>query len=141
MNEKMIDLTEEQTEYINEQLYMYDKEHIKYCLKGSVHIGIEMDGILVGGLNAYMSAYHILYVDIVFVAETYRRQGIGRKLICEMEQRAKAIGANMIRLDTFDWQGYEFYQSLGYEEVGHYYNQEDKFHEYFFEGNCNSKLQ
>ena len=132
MDEKIIDLTEEQAEYINEQLYMYDKEYIKYRLKGSVHIGIEMGGILVGGLNAYMSAYHILYVDTVFVAETYRRQGIGRKLICEMEQRARAIGANMIRLDTFDWQGYEFYQSLGYEEVGHYYNQEDEFHEYFF---------
>ena len=132
MDEKIIDLTEEQAEYINEQLYMYDKEYIKYSLKGSVHIGIEMGGILVGGLNAYMSAYHILYVDTVFVAETYRRQGIGRKLICEMEQRAKAIGANMIRLDTFDWQGYEFYQSLGYEEVGHYYNQEDEFHECFF---------
>ncbi len=132
MNEKLVDLTEEQVEYINEQLYMYDREYIKYRLEGGVQIGIEMDGILVGGLNAYMSAFHILYVDTVFVAETYRRQGIGRKLICEMEQRAKEIGANMIRLDTFDWQGYEFYKSLGYEEVGHYYNEEDKFHEYFF---------
>lgn len=132
MKEQLVDLTEEQSEYINEQLYAYDREYIKYRLKGSVHIGIEMDGILVGGLNAYMSAFKILYVDTVFVAETYRRQGIGRKLILEMEQRAKGLGANLIRLDTFDWQGYEFYKSLGYEEVGHYYNEEDKFHEYFF---------
>ena len=49
-----------------------------------------------------------------------------------MEQRAKKLGVNMIRLDTFNWQGYEFYKSLGYEEVGHYYNEVDKFHEYFF---------
>ena len=132
MKEQLVNLTEEQAEYINEQLYAYDREYIKYRLKGSVHIGIEMDGILVGGLNAYMSAFKILYVDTVFVAEMYRRQGIGRKLIFEMEQRAKGLGANLIRLDTFDWQGYEFYKSLGYEEVGHYYNEEDKFHEYFF---------
>lgn len=128
----LIDLTDEQAEYINEQLSMYDREYIKYRLNGSVQLGIEIDGILVGGLNAYMSAFHILYVDTVFVAEPYRRQGIGKRLICEMEQRAKNLGANMIRLDTFDWQGYEFYKSLGYEEVGHYQNEEDNFHEYFF---------
>lgn len=130
--ETINNLTEEQSEYINGQLYAYDKEHIKYRLEGGVQIGIEMNGMLVGGLNAYMSAFHILYVDTLFVAEEYRKQGIGRKLICEMEQRAKELGANMIRLDTFDWQGYEFYKRLGYEEVGHYYNEEDKFHEYFF---------
>ena len=132
MNEKIIELTEEQSEYINERLYVYDEEYIKYRLDGSIHIGVEIDGILVGGLNAYMSAFKILYVDTVFVADEYRRRGIGRKLICEMEQRAKSMGANTIRLDTFDWQGYEFYKRLGYEEVGHYYNEEDKFYEYFF---------
>ena len=132
MNEKLIELTEEQADYIDEQLHAYDKEYIKYRLEGGVQIGIEIDGRLVAGLNAYMTAFHILYVDTVFVAEAYRRQGIGRKLICAMEQRAKELGANMIRLDTFDWQGYEFYKSLGYEEVGHYYNENDNFHEYFF---------
>ncbi len=132
MSEKIIDLTEEQSEYINEQLYAYNEEYIKYRLEGSVQIGMEVDGMLAGGLNAYMTAFKILYVDTVFVADKYRRQGIGRKLIYEMERRAKLLGANMIRLDTFDWQGYGFYKSLGYEEIGHYYNEEDKFYEYFF---------
>ena len=132
MNEQLIDLSEEQSQYINEQLNLYNKEYIKYRLQGGVWIGIERDGELIAGLNAYMSFFKILFVDTVFVVEKYRRQGIGRKLILEMEQRAKQLGANMIRLDTFDWQGYEFYKNLSYEEVGHYYNEEDKFHEYFF---------
>lgn len=132
MKEKLVELSEEQSYYISEQLYAYDREYIKYRIKGGVQIGIEVDGVLAGGLNAYMSAFKILYVDTVFVTEAYRRQGIGRKLICEMEQRAKLLGANMIRLDTFEFQGYEFYKKLGYEEVGHYYNEEDNFHEYFF---------
>ena len=131
-NGMLIDLTDAQAEYINEQLHLYDREHIQYYHEGSIRIGIEMDGLLVGGLNAYLSAFHILYVDTMFVAEKYRRQGIGRKLICEMEKRAKELGVNTIRLDTFDWQGYAFYKSLGYEEVGHYYNEEDDYHEYFF---------
>ncbi len=132
MSVKFVDLSEEQAEYIDEQLQAYDREYIRYRLEGCVQIGIEKDGELVAGLNAYMTAFKILYVDTVFVAEAYRRQGLGRKLISEMEQRAKALGANMIRLDTFNWQGYEFYKSLGYEEVGHYHNEADDFHEYFF---------
>ncbi|MBR3507597.1 MAG: GNAT family N-acetyltransferase [Lachnospiraceae bacterium] len=129
---ELISLTEEQVEYINDQLEMYNREYIKYHLDGGVHIGMELDGILVGGLNAYMSAFHILYVDTMFVAEQYRRQGIGRKIMAEMEHQAKELGVNLIRLDTFDWQGYEFYKSLDYEEVGHYFNEADGFHEYFF---------
>ena len=129
---ELISLTEEQVEYINDQLEMYNREYIKYHLDGGVHIGMELDGILVGGLNAYMSAFHILYVDTMFVAEQYRRQGIGRKIMSEMEHQAKELGVNLIRLDTFDWQGYEFYKSLDYEEVGHYFNEADGFHEYFF---------
>lgn len=125
MSVKFVDLSEEQAEYIDEQLQAYDREYIKYRLEGSVEIGIEKDEKLVAGLNAYMTAFKILYVDTVFVAEAYRRQGLGRELISEMEQRAKVLGANMIRLDTFNWQGYEFYKSLGYEEVGHYHNEAD----------------
>ncbi|GAA0692696.1 hypothetical protein SAMN04487885_12614 [Clostridium cadaveris] len=50
----------------------------------------------------------------------------------EIERRAKLLGANIIRLDTFNWQGREFYTSIGYEEVGSYESVEDGFSEYFF---------
>lgn len=51
--------------------------------------------------------------------------------IC-VEIRAKKLGANTIRLDTFDFQGKDFYKSMGYEQVGYYRNDEDNFEEYFF---------
>lgn len=129
---KLVELTEDQAEYIDEQLENYDKEYIKYRLEGGIHIGIEENGALIGGLNACMTAFHILYVETMFVSEKYRRQGIGTKIMLEMERQAKELGANMIRLDTFNWQGYEFYKSLNYKEVGHYFNESDNFHEYFF---------
>ena len=50
----------------------------------------------------------------------------------EMEKRAKALGANTIRLDTFSWQGKEFYEALDYKIVGHYENLTDHYEEYFF---------
>lgn len=53
------------------------------------------------------TAFKILYVSTVFVSEEYRGKGVGKSLICEMENRAKKLGANVIRLDTFSWQGRE----------------------------------
>ena len=49
-----------------------------------------------------------------------------------MEERAKLLGANTIRLDTFDWQGKDFYEAIGYEMVGHYDNRDDGYSEFFF---------
>lgn len=79
-----------------------------------------------------MTAFKILYVSTLFVDKKYRRHGLGRALMEEVEKRAIALGANMIRLDTFNWQGKEFYESIGYEQVGCYKNEQDGFSEHFF---------
>ena len=132
MSKRIIDLSDTQLEKIEEQLSEYDMSHITYKLDGSIQIGIEENGRIVAGLDACMTAFKILYVSTVFVEESHRRKGYGKLLMEEMEKRAKALGANMIRLDTFDWQGKEFYEALGYESVGHYESTEDNFSEYFF---------
>ena len=128
----IIDLTEEQAEDIEERLEAFDESYITYKMDGEIRIGIEDDGKLVAGLDACITNFKILYVSTVFVDEEYRRKGLGARLMREMEKRAAAMGVNMIRLDTYDWQGKEFYETLGYECVGHYDNKEDGFSEYFY---------
>lgn len=128
----IIDLNEAQLEYIEDQLSAFDEQYITYKLDGSIQIGIEEDGKIVAGLDACMTAFKILYVSTVFVEEAYRRKGYGTRLIQEMERRAKELGANTIRLDTFSWQGKEFYEALGYQVVGYYENATDGYEEYFF---------
>ena len=128
----IISLNEDQVEEIQDKLESYNNEHIKYRIEGGIALGIEEDGRIVAGLVSYMSVYKILYVDTVFVEESYRRKGYGRCLMEEMEKRAKEKGVTLIRLDTFNWQGTDFYLSLGYEEVGHYRSEEDDFEESFF---------
>ena len=128
----IIDLTEEQAEDIEERLEDFDESYITYKMDGEIQIGIEDDGKLVAGLDACITNFKILYVSTVFVDEEYRRKGLGARLMREMEKRAAAMGVNMIRLDTYDWQGKEFYETLGYECVGHYDNKEDGFSEYFY---------
>lgn len=129
---KIITLDEKQVDEIEEKLNQFDEEHIKYRLEGNIQIGIKEDGKLIAGLDACMTAFKILYVSTVFVEEKYRRKGYGTELMQEMEKRAKELGANLIRLDTFDWQGKEFYQALGYEMAGSYRNNLDGYAEYFF---------
>ncbi len=128
----IIDLNEEQVEDIESRLSAFDESHITYKMNGSIRIGMEENGRLIAGLDACVTAFKILYVSTVFVDEEYRRKGIGAQLIREMEKRAAAMGVNAIRLDTFDWQGKEFYEALGYTAVGHYDHTEDGYSEYFF---------
>jgi len=129
---KIIDLNDTQTAYVEDMLSAFDEKYITYKIEGSIRIGIEEDGELVAGLDACMTAFKILYVSTVFVKETHRRKGYGRALIQEMEKRAKDMGANTIRLDTFSWQGKEFYEALNYQVVGSYKNTDDGYAEYFF---------
>ena len=128
----LIDLTEEQAAEIESRLGEFDEKYITYKMDGSIRIGIEEDGKLIAGLDACITAFRILYVSTVFVEEAYRRKGYGTKLIREMEKRAAAMGVNTIRLDTFNWQGKDFYEAMGYTAAGHYENADDGYSEYFF---------
>ncbi len=129
---EIIDLNEDQVEDIESRLSSFDKNYITYKMDGCIQIGVEDDGKLIAGLDACITAFKILYVSTVFVDEEYRRKGIGALMIREMEKRALAMGANTIRLDTFNWQGKEFYEALDYQCVGQYDNTEDGYSEYFF---------
>ena len=129
---KIIDLNEDQVEDIEARLSAFDENYITYKMDGCIQIGVEDDGRLIAGLDACITAFRILYVSTVFVDEAYRRKGIGACMIREMEKRALAMGVNTVRLDTFNWQGKEFYEALGYRCAGHYENAEDGYSEYFF---------
>lgn len=132
MDYKIVSLNPSQMNEIEEQLDEFDQKHITYKMDGMISIGIEHEGKIVAGLNACITAFKILYVSTVFVQEDFRRKGLGRALILQMEREAKKLGADMIRLDTFGYQGADFYKALDYQIVGHYANEMDNFEEYFF---------
>lgn len=129
---KIIDLSQQQLEDVEDRLNAYDEKFMTGKTEGSIQIGIEENGRMVAGLDACVTAFKILYVSTVFVEAEYRKKGYGRALMEEMEKRARAMGVNTIRLDTFSWQGKEFYEALNYEIVGSYENETDGYAEYFF---------
>ena len=129
---KFIQLTEEQVEALEERLEEYDQMHMPPAIEGAVQLGIEEDGRLIAGLDACITTFRILYDSTVVVDEAYRRKGYGRHLINAMEARARELGVNTIRLDTFDFQGKEFFEAMGYTLAGSYENAEDGYSEYLF---------
>ncbi|MCR1809253.1 GNAT family N-acetyltransferase [Haploplasma modicum] len=85
---------------------------------------------LVAGITAKLEAYKVMYIETLFVSEKYRKHGFGKALISYMEERAKFEGVNVIRLDTFSWQGRDFYLQLGYSIIASYELSDEKY-EYF----------
>ena len=63
------------------------------------------------------------YAGWLFVAELWvhadlRRRGIGSELLARAEERAIELGCHSAVLDTFSFQGPQFYPRFGYEVFG-----------------------
>jgi GNAT superfamily N-acetyltransferase len=73
---------------------------------------------LVGGVNAEWVNWGILFIHLLFVHEQFRGKGYGSLLLKEVEDKAKSQGCYLAHLDTFDFQGKEFYLKNGYTIFG-----------------------
>ena len=74
-------------------------------------------GAVDGGLTARIG-YGWMFVELLFVPDRLRGQGVGRELMQQAEVVAREKGCLGIHLDTFTFQAPGFYQKLGYEVVG-----------------------
>jgi len=77
--------------------------------KGQVIAGISGEVALEG---------FFAYIYVVWVDEKYRRQGLGRQLFEKLEEHVRVKKCKSILLDTFAFQGYKFYEKLGFECIG-----------------------
>jgi GNAT superfamily N-acetyltransferase len=74
-------------------------------------------GEVLGGLwGDTMFSY--LHVDLVFVPESLRRAGLGRRLMSDAEGEAIRRGCRGAWLDTYSFQARGFYERLGYSVFG-----------------------
>lgn len=82
-----------------------------------VHLNARADdGRVVGGIRAIVFLYW-LRIEVLFVDEDHRGQGIGARLLGEAERLAQDLGAKNAVLETFEFQAPQFYAKYGYVEV------------------------
>ena len=55
------------------------------------------------------------YLTDMYVDEAYRKQGIGRKLLVELESQLISLGVKKFYTWTKSYEGPSFYKKLGYE--------------------------
>jgi len=110
--------TENEIKYIRESLNQFNNEIVGDDGHTPLNI-VEYDdkGNAIGGILGG-TYWGWMYIDILWVHEAHRRNGIGSKLLCEAEKEAEARGCHHVHLDTMSWQAPEFYKKHGYEVIG-----------------------
>ena len=77
----------------------------------------DKESAIIAGITGFYGKSSV-QVDLMWVRENYRRQGIGRKLLHKLEFYALGKHCQIINLDTFDFQAKPFYEKHGYECIG-----------------------
>ena len=86
---------------------IYNKETIGFVIYENNTLTAALDGDIV---------WDWLYIDVLYVDDAYRGQGLGAKLIQEAEKLASVRKLTGLYLTTQDWQAVEFYKKMGYLE-------------------------
>lgn len=73
---------------------------------------------VVGGVYAKVLLGNCLSIDLLWMEEEFRNQGLARKLMQVLEEAAKDLGSHLSIVDTFDFQALGFYLKCGYTVFG-----------------------
>ena len=113
----------EQKEEITEKLQNFNRKTLNISDNQQsampISYNIQKDGQVIAGINAYLYFLQgVLHIDILFVEKEYRFKNLGSELLQKVEKNAKASGAALCHLDTYDFQAKDFYLKNGYEVFG-----------------------
>lgn len=109
--------TKEEIAFVNNALAKFNEEKVGADNHELLNI-VEYDennSIIAGILGGTYWGW--LHIDILWVAEKCRKQGIGSKLLKAAEEEAKKRGCHSVHLDTMSWQAPEFYKKHGYKII------------------------
>ena len=74
--------------------------------------------VLWGGIQAYWVNWGILHVELLYVYDQYRGQGVASMLLDHVTKIARSHHCYLAHLDTFDFQAKDFYLKQGYSIFG-----------------------
>ena len=105
-------------EFVDERLGDYNQAFLvdsRYDYFG-IFVRDETGAIRAGLVGSLYAGW--LFINLLWVHADLRRQGIGSALIAEAERRAIEFGCHSAHVDTFSFQGPDFYPRFGYEVFG-----------------------
>lgn len=104
-------------EYIHNGLRRYNANYADDAYKPLYIFLRDEEGRLVGGLlgDTY---WGWCAINIVWIDERFRQQGLGERLLAAAEDEARRRGCAHVQLDTLSFQARPFYEKLGYHVYG-----------------------
>ncbi|MGG7200531.1 GNAT family N-acetyltransferase [Clostridium butyricum] len=113
---------EEESELIVDKIVEYNLSKVPIIQESSFiwinRVIVDTYGDIIAGINSKMYCWNCLYIDVLWVKEEYRKEGLGSKILNKIEKVAKDKGCYLIQLDTFDFQAKDFYLKHGYDIFG-----------------------
>lgn len=126
---------EEESESIVDKIVEYNLSKVPIIQESSFiwinRVIADTYGDIIAGINSKMYCWNCLYIDVLWVKEEYRKEGLGSKILNEIEKVAKDKGCYLIHLDTFDFQAKDFYLKHGYDIFGILYECPQRHKRYF----------
>ena len=117
---EVVDGSEEDVDYICEQLDGYNKKHLndKHDYIKINRKLVNKDGKVVAAIMAGVTKVDVGWIWKLWVDEEYRGQGLGTLLVKHFEKKAKEKGATkIISQETFDW-NIGFFKKNNYSVAG-----------------------
>jgi GNAT superfamily N-acetyltransferase len=109
-------------------------EHLPYFTKRDHHISVEMlkrkleageiliaknDDEIIGDLRYNYFWDSIPFINLLYIAESYRRHGLGKQLVEHWENLMREAGYNTVMTSSLtNEEGQFFYRKLGYRDAG-----------------------
>lgn len=122
MEYNILNCVDDDAEYICDKLVEYNLSKVpKTQREEFISINkkiVDEYGSIIAGCIAKMYCWNVIYIDILWVDEKYRKSGLGTRLLNEIEAVALEEKCSLIHLDTFDFQAKDFYIKNGYEIFG-----------------------
>jgi GNAT superfamily N-acetyltransferase len=117
---KLSPATSAEAETLNDKINDFVAQQVSFhgdteVLKDYV---IKENGLIIAGIRTCFYLGECLAINVIFVDEDHRNKGLGALLLNQVEADARAMGAKMSHLDTFNHQAKDFYLKHGYEIFG-----------------------
>lgn len=106
----------EDDKVLREGIVNFNKEVIK---EKASHFNVfaKANSQIIGGALVWEHS-DAFYIDVLWLNESYRKKGIGTKIISMIETMALDKGILKIFVDTYEFQAQEFYQKHGFNSIG-----------------------
>ena len=110
------DTADELRHAVNSGLYAYNDQFAGPMENSVLAIGArDADDRIIGGLVATLQpGWKWMTVQRLWIEESHRRAGLGRRLLEAAEKEAQRLGCLHVAVDTLEFQARGFYEKHGY---------------------------